>query len=39
MRGFFKTNSEATDSVATLPPYYIVEGAKPKAVAVKAVLR
>ncbi len=39
MRGFFKTNGEATDSVATLPPYYIVEGAKPKAVAVKAVLR
>ena len=39
MRGFFKTNSDATDSVATLPPYYIVEGAKPKVVAVKAALR
>ncbi len=39
LRGFFRTFGEATESVATLPPYYIVEGAKPKAVAVKAALR
>ncbi|HQZ15733.1 MAG TPA: hypothetical protein PLD86_02570 [Vicinamibacteria bacterium] len=39
MRGFFKTNAEATQAVASLPGYYVAEGAKPKAVLVKSVLR
>lgn len=39
MRGFFKTNDEATQAVAALPAYYVAEGAKPRAVPVKSVLR
>ena len=39
MRGFFKTNDEAARAVASLPGYYVAEGAKPKAVLVKSVLR
>lgn len=39
MRGFFKTSGEATQAVASLPGYYVAEGAKPKAVQVKSVLR
>ena len=39
MRGFFKTSGEATLAVAALPGYYVAEGAKPKAVPVKSVLR
>jgi septal ring-binding cell division protein DamX len=39
MRGFFKTNAEATQAVSALPGYYVAEGAKPKAVLVKSVLR
>ncbi len=39
MRGFFKTSAEATQTVASLPGYYVAEGAKPKAVLVKSVLR
>jgi septal ring-binding cell division protein DamX len=39
MRGFFKTGAEATQAVASLPPYYVAEGAKPKAVPMKSVLR
>ena len=38
MRGFFKTNSEAMQSLATLPAYYVAEGAKPKPVLVRSVL-
>ena len=39
MRGFFKTSDEATHTTSTLPGYYVAEGAKPRAVQVKAVLR
>ncbi|MBX7186283.1 MAG: hypothetical protein K1Y01_14180, partial [Vicinamibacteria bacterium] len=39
MRGYFKTNAEATQAVSALPGYYVAEGAKPKAVLVKSVLR
>jgi hypothetical protein len=39
LRGLYKTNAEANQAVATLPAYYIAEGAKPRAVAVKSVLR
>lgn len=39
MRGFFKTSAEAAQAVASLPPYYVAEGAKPKAVPMKSVLR
>ena len=39
MRGFFKTGAEATEAVAALPGYYVAEGAKPKGVPVKSVLR
>ncbi len=39
MRGFFKTSEEGTKAVAALPGYYVAEGAKPKAVPVKSVLR
>jgi len=39
MRGFFKTSGEAAQAVAALPGYYVAEGAKPKAVPVKSVLR
>ena len=38
LRGFFKTNAEAARSVSSFPPYYAAEGAKPRAVAVNAVL-
>jgi len=39
MRGFFKTSAEAAQAVGALPPYYVAEGAKPKAVPMKSVLR
>ena len=39
MRGFFKTSGEAAQAVAALPGYYVAEGAKPKAVPLKSVLR
>jgi septal ring-binding cell division protein DamX len=38
MRGFYRTGAEAEQAVASLPPYYVAEGAKPRAIAVKAVL-
>jgi hypothetical protein len=39
MRGFFKTNEDATRAVSALPGYYIAEGARPKAVPLKTVLK
>jgi septal ring-binding cell division protein DamX len=39
MRGFFKTNDEATRAVSALPAYYVAEGAKPKAIPLQTVLR
>ena len=39
MRGFFKTIDEAAQAVTSLPGYYVAEGAKPKAMPVKSVLR
>ncbi|MEO8359464.1 MAG: DUF4388 domain-containing protein [Vicinamibacteria bacterium] len=39
MRGFFKTQAEGTSSVSSLPAYYVTEGAKPKSVPVKPLLR
>ena len=39
MRGFYKTEGEAAQAVSALPPYYVAEGAKPKAIAMKAALR
>jgi hypothetical protein len=39
LRGLYKTNAEANQALATLPAYYTAEGAKPRAVAVKSVLR
>ncbi len=39
MRGFFKTNSEAIQAVSALPAYYVVEGAKPRAIPLQSVLR
>ncbi|MEO8501047.1 MAG: DUF4388 domain-containing protein [Vicinamibacteria bacterium] len=39
MRGFFPTTAEAAQSVSKLPGYYAAEGAKPKAVPLKSVLR
>lgn len=38
MRGFFRTEAEGARAVASLPAYYVAEGAKPRAVAIKAVL-
>jgi hypothetical protein len=39
MRGYYQTLAEATQAVAVLPGYYVAEGAKPKAVPVKSVVR
>lgn len=39
MRGFHPTAAEATQAVSTLPAYYASEGAKPRAVPLKSVLR
>jgi septal ring-binding cell division protein DamX len=39
MRGYYKTLAEATQAVASLPGYYVAEGAKPKAVPVKSIVR
>ncbi len=39
MRGYFKTSDQASQATAALPPYYVAEGAKPKAVAISAVLQ
>lgn len=38
LRGFYKTTAEAARSVSGFPPYYAAEGAKPRTVAIKAVL-
>lgn len=38
MRGFFKTNGAAAAAVSSVPSYYVAEGAKPRAIALKAVL-
>jgi len=38
MRGFYRTEEEASRAVLALPPYYVVEGAKPRAVAIRTVL-
>ena len=39
MRGFFPTTAEAAQGVSKLPAYYAAEGAKPKAVPLKSVLK
>jgi septal ring-binding cell division protein DamX len=39
MRGFYKTSDEAAQAVLALPGYYVAEGAKPKAVPMKSVVR
>ena len=39
MRGFFKTSGEAAQAVSSLPPYYTAEGAKPRAVPLKSILK
>lgn len=38
MRGYYATEDAAARAVLALPPYYVSEGAKPRAVAIKAVL-
>ena len=38
MRGFYRSEAEAARALASLPPYYVAEGAKPRAMAIKAVL-
>ena len=38
MRGFYRSEAEAAKAVASLPPYYVAEGAKPRAMSIKAVL-
>jgi hypothetical protein len=38
MRGYYKSAADATAAIATLPPYYAVEGAKPKGVQLKTLL-
>jgi hypothetical protein len=39
MRGFFRTSEEASLAAAALPGYYVAEGARPRSVPVKSVLR
>ena len=39
MRGFFATTADAAQAVSKLPGYYVAEGAKPRAVTLKSVLR
>jgi hypothetical protein len=38
MRGYYATEAAAARAVLALPPYYVTEGAKPRAVAIRAVL-
>jgi septal ring-binding cell division protein DamX len=39
MRGLFKTSGEATQMVSSLPAYYVSEGARPRAVPLKTLVR
>lgn len=39
MRGFYKTNAAAAAAVPGVPSYYVAEGAKPRAVAIRAVVQ
>jgi hypothetical protein len=39
MRGFYKTNAAAAAAVPSVPSYYVAEGAKPRAIALKAVVQ
>jgi|JI10StandDraft_1071094.scaffolds.fasta_scaffold71261_3 hypothetical protein len=39
MRGFYKTNAAAAAAVSSVPSYYGAEGAKPRAIALKAVVQ
>lgn len=39
LRGFFASNAEASQAVAALPAYYAVEGAHPRAISLRTVLR
>ncbi len=39
MRGLFKTSGEAAQMVSSLPGYYVAEGAKPRAVPLKTLVR
>lgn len=39
MRGFYKTNAAAAAAVSSVPSYYVAEGAKPRAIALKAVVQ
>lgn len=39
MRGFYKTNAAATAAVSSVPSYYVAEGARPRAIAIKAVVQ
>lgn len=38
MRGYYSTEDAAARAVLALPPYYVTEGAKPRAIAIRAVL-
>lgn len=38
MRGYYSTEDAAARAVLALPPYYVSEGAKPRAIAIRTVL-
>jgi len=38
MRGYYSTEDAAARAVLALPPYYVTEGAKPRAIAIRTVL-
>ncbi len=39
LRGFFASSAEASAALASLPAYYAVEGARPRAISLRTVLR
>ena len=39
MRGFYSTNAAAAAAVPNVPSYYVAEGAKPRVIALKAVVQ